>query len=195
MRTSAADSKDLLSVFSLEVLASREEQRSFFIGLMAEQPASAQLVAPSVASRACQDSSLQEPRQEAASRDCQDSSLQEHRQAVLQSLKASQRTSSRSSFAALLCSISLVSFKIYRLLLYGMLSFVQLCFETIIVIGQRASRTALWTRALRTTTSSSASKSLSATSLQRRVLAVLLFGFLGNTASNLSVESLYVINC
>ena len=56
------------------------------------------------------------------------SSLGQHmlRHAVWLSLKASQRTSSRSSFEALLCSISFVSFKIYRLLLYGMLSFVQL---------------------------------------------------------------------
>ena len=156
VRTRAADSKDLLSVFSLEVLASREEQRSFFIGMMAEQPASAQLVAASVASRACQDSSIQEPRQEAASRDCQDSSLQEHSQEALQSLKASQRTSSRSSFAALMCAnifatVSFVSFKIYSLLLYGMLSFVQLCFETIIVIEQCASRTTCLPRASGTT--------------------------------------------
>ena len=131
VRTKAADSKDLLSVFRLEMPASRKEQRSFFIGMMGEQPASAQLVAPSVASRTCQDSSVQEPRQEAASRDCQDSSLQEHSQEALQSLKASQRTSSRSSFAALMCAnifatVSFVSFKIYRLLLYAMLSFVQL---------------------------------------------------------------------
>ena len=212
VRTRAADSKDLLSVFGLEVLASREKPRSFFIGMMAEQLTSAQLVAPSVASRACQDSSVQEPRQEAASRDCQDSSLQKHSQEALQSLKASQRTSSRSSFAALLCSISFVSFKIYSLLLYGMLSFVQLCFDTVIVFKQcasritclpRASRTAFRRRALRTTTSSSASKSLSATSLQRTkpttwwmpsLLAILLFSFLGDTASNLSVEGLYVIN-
>ena len=43
------------------------------------------------------------------------------------------------------------------------------------------------------TTSSSASKSLSATSLQRRVLAILLFIFLGDAASNLPFESLYGI--
>ena len=64
--TRAADSRALLSVLNLEVLAStREEQSSFFIGMMAEQPASAQLVASSVASRACQDSSLQEHNKEA----------------------------------------------------------------------------------------------------------------------------------
>ena len=85
--TRAADSGALRSVLNLEVLASSsKEPSSFFIGMMAEQLASAQLVASSVASRACpdsslqkhcQDSSLQEHRQEAASRDCQDSSLQE----------------------------------------------------------------------------------------------------------------------
>ena len=52
VRTRAADSQDLLSVLNLEALAStREEQRRFFIGMMAEQPVTAQPVAPSVASR------------------------------------------------------------------------------------------------------------------------------------------------
>ena len=75
VRTRAADSKDLLSMVYEEVPASfREGPGSFFIGLMAEQPASAQLVASRVASRACQDSSPQESRQEVASTDCQESS-------------------------------------------------------------------------------------------------------------------------
>ena len=88
--TRAADSEALRSVLNLEALASSsKEPSSFFIGMMAEQPASAQLVASSVASRACldsslqkhcQDSSFQEHRQEAASKDCPDSSLQEQNQ-------------------------------------------------------------------------------------------------------------------
>ena len=134
--TRAADSRALLSVLSGEVLASsRKEQRSFFIGMMAEQPVPAQLVAPSVISRACQASSLHGHSQETvgssqdlmvASRDCNDSSLQKHSQEAVQSLKASQRTSSRSSFAALLCANiiatdSFVSVKTYSLLLYAML--------------------------------------------------------------------------
>ena len=186
--------------------SSREGPSSFFIGLLAEQPASAQLVASSVASRTCQDSSLQESRHEVASRDCQDSSIQKHCkvsslrghiQEALQSFQSSKRTFSRSSFAALMCAnifatVSFVSFKIYRLLVYGMLSFVQLSFETISVIQQYVLiRTATWTRALRTTTSFSASKSLSAARLQRTwpatwwmlsLLAILLFSFLGDAA-------------
>ena len=198
VRTRAADSKDLLPMVSEEVLASsREEKSSFFIGMMAQQLVTAQLVPPSVASRACQDSSLQkhfqessfqEHSQEAASRDGQGSSLQEHDQEEVQSLKASQRTVSRSSFATLLCATifavaSFTNFKFYSLLLYF--------FE------QRVSRSAFWPRASRTPTSSSASKSLSATSLQRkrpttwwmpRVLVIIFFSFLGDTALNLPVE-------
>ena len=60
VRTRAADSKDLLSVVNFEMLASpSKEQSSFFIGMMAEQPVTAQLVASSVASRSCKDSGLQ----------------------------------------------------------------------------------------------------------------------------------------
>ena len=139
VRTRAADSKDLLSVVNLEMLASpREEQSSFFIGMMAQHPVTAQLVPPNVASRACKDGGLQANSQKAASRDCQTNSLQEHSQEEVQNLKASPRTSSRSSFAALLCAnlfaiASLVNFKTCSLLLYGMLSIVQLCLLTIIV--------------------------------------------------------------
>ena len=55
VRTRAADSKDLLSVLNLEVLAStREQQSSFFIGMLAEQPVTAQLVESRVSSRPAQ---------------------------------------------------------------------------------------------------------------------------------------------
>ena len=138
--------------------------------------------------------------------------MQGHSQDSVQSFQSSKRTFSRSSFAALMCATifatdSFVSFKIYRLLLYGMLSIVQLCLHTIIVIEQfasrttclpRAFRTAFWTRALRTTTSSSASKSLSATSLQRtrpttrwmpRLLAIFLLSFLGDAGQASKVRA------
>ena len=59
VRTRAADSRDLLSMLNLELLASfREAQSSFFIGMMAEQPASAQLVASTVALRSNLNSSF-----------------------------------------------------------------------------------------------------------------------------------------
>ena len=49
--TRAADSKDLLSMISFELLACPPEcPDSFFIGMMAEEPATAQLVASRVAS-------------------------------------------------------------------------------------------------------------------------------------------------
>ena len=59
VRTRAADSKDLLSVVNLEMLASpRKEQSSFFIGMMAKHPVTAQLVASRVASRPLPSNSL-----------------------------------------------------------------------------------------------------------------------------------------
>ena len=57
--TRAADSKDLLSVISLELPAcSPATPDSFFIGMMAEEPVTAQLVASCVASRPLPSSSL-----------------------------------------------------------------------------------------------------------------------------------------
>ena len=51
VRTRAVDSKDLLSVLNIKMLASsREEQSSFFVRMMAEQFVPTQLVASSVAS-------------------------------------------------------------------------------------------------------------------------------------------------
>ena len=65
VRTRAADSKDLLSMLNVEMLASsRGGQSSFFIGMMAEQLDTAQLVAPSVASRLSPSSSFQQHSQE-----------------------------------------------------------------------------------------------------------------------------------
>ena len=62
VRTRAADSKDLLSVVNLEMSASpSKEQRSFFIGMMAKQLATTQLVASSVVSRPLLSTSLAQP--------------------------------------------------------------------------------------------------------------------------------------
>ena len=59
VRTRAADSRDLLSMLNIELIApSRGEQSSFFIGMMAEQPDPAQLVEPRVASRLIPSSSF-----------------------------------------------------------------------------------------------------------------------------------------
>ena len=133
--------------------------------MMAKHPVTAQLVASRVASR-LPSNSFQQPSQEA----------------VL-NLQSSQRTFSWSSFwrylffvVALLCANlfatdSFDDFKICIFLLYGMLSLMQLCFDTVIVFKQWAFRTAFWTRALRTTTSSLALGSLSTTSLQRPMLS------------------------
>ena len=66
VRTRAADTKDLLSMLDIELPASssRAEQSSFFIGMMAEQPATAQLVEPRVASRLIPSSSFRQHSQE-----------------------------------------------------------------------------------------------------------------------------------
>ena len=135
VRTRAAASKDLLSVFSLEVLASRDEPCSFFIGMMAEQPASAQLVASSLSSRACEGSSLQEHSQEGST----------ELSVSTENLLMEQLC----SFAFCNPSFATDSFsvKTYSLVLCGMLSIVQLCFVTVIVFKQCASRTVFWTRA------------------------------------------------
>ena len=66
VRTRAVDSKDLLSVVNLEMLASpRREQSSSFIGMMAKHPVTAQLVASSVASRPLPSNSSHQHSQEA----------------------------------------------------------------------------------------------------------------------------------
>ena len=114
--TRIVDSRALFSVLNLEVLASsRALQSSFFIGMMAEQPVTAQLVESRVSSRP------------AHSR-----SLSEHSPALAQNLPSSQRMSAWSSFCvsflctiALFCSTNcvfatLVNFKLYGLLLSSM---------------------------------------------------------------------------
>ena len=110
--------------------SSREEQSSFFIGMMAEQPVPAQLVASSVAS--LPSNSFHQPSQEA----------------VL-SLQSTQRTYSLSSFwwylfffvVAWLCAASyvftnVVSFQMYGLVLSAMLVLMKLYQFTVFVYDQ-----------------------------------------------------------
>ena len=92
--TRAADSRALFSVLNLVVLAStREQQSSFFIGMLAEQPVTAQLGESRVASRSAHSRSLPEPSQAAA-----------------QNLTSSQRTFAWRSFRVfpLPCSFAFV---------------------------------------------------------------------------------------
>ena len=116
--TRAADSKDLLSMISFELPAcSPECPDSFFIGMMAEELVTAQLVASRVASRPLPSSS----------------SLPPHSQEVVPNLQSSQRTFSWSSCwwyflcvvaflgAANFVNNSFVNFKIYGFFLSAML--------------------------------------------------------------------------
>ena len=131
VRTRAADSKDLLSVLNSAMLASsRAEQRSFFIGMMAEQPVPASLVASSV--DWLTSNSFPQPTQEA-----------------MLSLQSTQRTFSLSSFwwhlsffaVAWLCATpgvftNVVSFQMCDLVLSAMLVRVKLYQFTVFVYHQ-----------------------------------------------------------
>ena len=111
VRTRAADSKDLLSVVNLEMLASpSQEQRSFFIGMMAQHPVSAQLVASRVPSRPFPSNSSHQPSQEA-----------------IPNLQYSQRPFSLSSLwryfffvVALLCAANSVFHNVVSFSMYGL---------------------------------------------------------------------------
>ena len=120
--TRAADSKDLLSMISFESLAcSPASPDSFFIGMMAEEPVTAQLVASRVASRPLPSSSLPP-----------------HSQEVVPNLQSSQRTFSWSSFwwyflcvvaflgAANFVNDNFVNFKLYGFFLSAMLVVVKI---------------------------------------------------------------------
>ena len=139
VRTTAADSRDSLPMLNIEMRASsRREQSSFFIGMMTEQPATAQLVAASVASRVTPSSSFQQ-----------------HSQEEVLTLKSSQRTFSFRSFCwylflmvALLCADLYATDSFVNLQICSLLSsdcLIQLCFDTVLVFKQWALRTALWT--------------------------------------------------
>ena len=163
--TRAADSRALFSVLNLEVFASpREQQSSFFIGMLAEQPVTVQLVESRVSLRPAHSRSLPELSQAAA-----------------QNLTCSQRTFASCSFSgyflclvALLCVANyvfanLVNFKLYGLLLSTMSALVQFSRVILVICENLASTTTSLPRALGT--SSFALGSMSSTSLQRSLLS------------------------
>ena len=161
--TRAADSKDLLSMVSCELPAcSQEFPDSFFIGMMAEEPVTAQLVASRVASRPLH------------------SNLQEHSQEAVPNLPASKRSFSLGrvwryllSFVASLCATTLVfhnelNFKMYGFVCSAFLALVKLHSFIVFVVGQFASTTTSLPRRALGTSSYLALGSMSPTSLQRR---------------------------
>ena len=165
--TRAADSRALFSVLNLEVLAStREQQSSFFIGMLAEQPVTAQLVESRVSSRPAHSRSLPELSQAAA-----------------QNLTSSQRTFASCSFSgyflclvALLCAANyvfdnLVNFKLYGLLLSTMLVLVQLSRVILVYLCEPCFNNSTSLPRALGTTSSFALGSMSSTSLQRSLLS------------------------
>ena len=165
--TRAADSKDLLSMISFELLAcSPECPDSFFIGMMAEEPVTAQLVASRVASRPLPSSSLPP-----------------HSQEVVPNLQSSQRTFSWSSFwwyflcvvaflgAANFVNDNFVNFKIYGFFLSAMLVVVKIYWVISFVCKNFASTTTSLPRRALGSTSSLALGSLSPTSLQSTMLS------------------------
>ena len=144
--TRAADSGALFSVLNLEVLASPSEQpSSFFIGMMAEQPVTAQLVESTVSLRP------------ALSR-----SLPEHSQAAAKKLPTSQRTFARSSFSGyFLCPVALpccancvvdnfVNFQLHGLSLSIMSVLMELYRVIAVICVTRALLTTSLPRAFRT---------------------------------------------
>ena len=166
--TRAADSKDLLSMISFELPAcSPESPDSFFIGMMAEEPVTAQLVASRVASRPLPSSS---------------SSLPPHSQEVVPNLQSSQRTFSWSSFwwyflciVAFLGAVNFVNdnfvnFKIYGFFLSAMLVVVKIHWVIGFVCKNFASTTTSLPRRALGSTSSLGLGSLSPTSLQSTML-------------------------
>ena len=126
----------------------RKDQSSFFIGMMAKHPVTAQLVASSVASRPLPSNSLHQPSQEA-----------------VPNLQSSQRSFSLSSLwwylffvVALLCAApyvfhNVVSFQMYGLFLSAMLVLTKLYRFMVFVYDQLASTRTSLQRALGTTSS------------------------------------------
>ena len=131
--TRAVDSKDLLSVISFDGrVSSPPTTSSFFIGMLAEQPVSAQLVA----SRAYSRRSL-------PLRSLRPESQQEDQPTPTSFTWSSFRWFSVCS-AALLCLpffFQIFDFKLYGALLSGMMIAVQLCVRISFVLEQVALRT------------------------------------------------------
>ena len=164
--TRAADSKDLLSMISFELPAcSPATPDSFFIGMMAEELVTAQLVASRVASRPLPSSSIQQ-----------------QNQAPVPNLQSSQRTFSVSSvwwlfsFVALLCATNLVfrndvNFKMYGFVFSALFALVKLHSFIVFVLGPFASTATSLPRRALGQPSSLALGSLSPTSLQSTMLS------------------------
>ena len=138
--TRAVDSKDLLSVISFDGRVSSPPTTSFFIGMLAEEPVSSQLVASGAYSRKSLPCSLRPESQE-----------------VEQPTPTSFTWSSFRWFsvcsAALLCMpffFQIFDFKLYGALLSGMMVAVQLCVRISFVLEQVASGTRTAATALRT---------------------------------------------
>ena len=140
--TRAVDSKDLLSVISFDGrVSSPPTTSSFFIGMLAEEPVSAQLVA----SRAYSRRSL-------PTRSLRPESQQEDQPTPTSFTWSSFRWFSVCS-AALLCLpffFQIFDFKLYGALLSGMMVAVQLCVRISFVLDQVALRTRTAATALRT---------------------------------------------
>ena len=161
--TRAVDSKELLSVISFDGRVSSQPTTSFFIGMLAKEPVSSQLVA----SRAYSRRSL--PR-----------SLRPESQEVVQPTPTSFTWSSFRWFsvcsAALLCMpffFQIFDFKLYGALLSGMMVAVQLCFRVSFVLEQVASGTRTAATALRTLSS----VALGSLSTQKSLIRIFLVSF------------------
>ena len=178
--TRAVDSKDLLSVISLEGrVSSQPPTSSFFIGMLAESHASAQLVASRAYSRRSLPRSLR-----------------------LESRQEEEAPSTPTSFtwcsfrwfylcgAALLCLpfffFKIFDFKLYGALLSGTMLAVQLCYRICFVVDQLALRTRTAAAALRTF-SSLALGSLSPRSLFRIFLDTFVLAWVALLCQNKSV--------
>ena len=164
--TRAVDSKEMLSVLSFDgQVCSSQPTSSFFIGMLSEEPITAQLVA----SRAYSRRSLPRP------------SLPEESREAVQSIPRSFTWSSFRWFfvcsAALLCVpffFQIFDFKLYGSLLSGTMVVVQLCQRISYVLDQVASRTRASATALRTVSSVALGSLRTPKSLRRVLLATFL---------------------
>ena len=165
--TRAVDSKEMLSVLSFDGQVSSQPTSSFFIGMLSEEPITAQLIATRAVSRSLPRRSLHaDSREEAV-------------QSTLRSFLCSR------FWAVLLCSLALlcgatvfnnsfVGFKLYGSLLSGIMVILKLCSRISFVLEQLASTTRSSATALRTV-SPVAWGTLSTTKSLRRIFLVSFF--------------------
>ena len=177
--TRAVDSKDLLSVISFDGrVSSPPSASSFFIGMLAEQHVSAQLVASRASTRRSLPSCSLRP-----------GSQQED--------QPTPRSFTRSSFrwfsvcrAALLCLpffVQIFDFKLYGALVSGLMVAVQLCYRISFVFDQVAFRTRVAATALRTLSSVALGSLRTPKSLIRILLATLLVAWVALLVQNKSL--------